>query len=186
MNKLQTILITGSLPYKLKIVKLDNLSPTLGKEFLKYLFWASISAFLVVMLVIFIRYRKIKISLAVILTSLSEIFIILGIASFIHWNLDLPSIAGILATIGTGVDDQIVILDESKDENELSLKKRLKRAFSIILGSYFTSLAALIPLGWAVAGLFKGFAVTTIIGISAGVFITRPAFADLIRLIRKK
>ena len=185
MNRLQTILITGSLPYKLEIVKLDNLSPTLGKEFVKYLLWASLSSLLVVLIIIFIRYRNIKSSFMVVFTSLSEIFIILGIASFIHWNLDLPSIAGILATVGTGVDDQVVLLDESKDENELSLKQRLKRAFKIILGSYFTSLAALIPLGWAVAGLFKGFAVTTIIGISAGVFITRPAFADLIKLIKK-
>ncbi len=186
MKKLQTILITGSLPFKLEVVKLDNLSPTLGKEFLKYIFWAFFFAFLVVMIIIFIRYRNIKLSLAVVLTSLSEVIIILGIASFINWGLDLPSIAGILATVGTGVDDQVVLLDESREEGELTLKKRLKRAFGIIFGSYFTSVASLIPLGWAVAGLFKGFAVTTIIGISAGVFITRPAFADLIMLIRKK
>ena len=35
MHKLQTILITGSLPYKLEIVKLDSISPVLGKEFTK-------------------------------------------------------------------------------------------------------------------------------------------------------
>src|SRR3989344_2828487 len=36
MHKLQTILITGSLPYKLEIVKLDTISPTLGAGFIKY------------------------------------------------------------------------------------------------------------------------------------------------------
>jgi len=109
--------------------------------------------------------------------------IILGVASFINWNIDLPSIAGILATIGTGVDDQIIILDETRQEISLSIKQKLKRAFSIILGAYFTAVVALFPLLWAGAGLLKGFAITTIIGITAGVLITRPAFVDMIRKI---
>ena len=41
------------------------------------------------------------------------------------------------------------------------------------------------PLLWAGAGLLKGFAVTTIIGISAGVFITRPAFAEIVKRVVK-
>jgi preprotein translocase subunit SecD len=36
---------------------------------------------------------------------------------------------------------------------------------------------------WAGAGLLKGFAITTIIGISVGVFITRPAFGDMIKMM---
>ena len=119
----------------------------------------------------------------VVLFSFSEVIIILGIASLIQWNLDLASIAGILATIGTGFDDQIVILDEAKQKTILSLKQRLKRAFAIIMGAYFTALVSLLPLIWAGAGLFKGFAITTIIGISIGVFITRPAFSEVIRRI---
>ena len=99
----------------------------------------------------------------------------------IKWNLDLPSIAGILATIGTGVDSQIVILDEARKNVSLSLKERIKRALFIIIAAYATALASLVPLGWAGAGLFKGFAITTIIGITAGVFISRPAFAEIIR-----
>jgi len=185
MNNLQTILITGSLPYKLEIVKLDTISPSLGKDFTKSILFAGIAALLSVAIVVFFRYKKIKSSLALLITSISEIVIILGVASFISWNLDLPSIAGILATIGTGIDSQIIILDEAKQEQSISLKQRLKRAFAIILGTYCTSIAALIPLGWAVAGLFKGFAITTIIGITAGVFITRPAFSDMIKRIEE-
>ena len=185
MKNLQTVLITGSLPYKLKIVKLDTISPTLGDKFVNYIFFAGIMALIAVGIVIFLRYKNFKVSLAVLLTSSSEIIIILGVASLISWNLDLPSIAGILATIGTGVDDQIIILDESKQGKSLSLKQRLKRAFGIIMGSYATSLVSLLPLLWAGAGLLKGFAITTIIGISAGVFITRPAFADIIKRMRE-
>lgn len=111
--------------------------------------------------------------------------IILGIASFIDWNLDFPSIAGILVTIGTGIDQQIIILDEAKQNVNVSLKQKLKRAFAIILGAYFTALVSLLPLISAGAGLLKGFAVTTIIGITTGVLITRPAFTDMIKKIEE-
>jgi preprotein translocase subunit SecD len=181
MKNLQTILITGSLPYQLEIVKLDTISPLLGKNFTKSILWAGIAAFLVISLIIFIKYRKVKSSLALIFSSLSEIIIILGIAAIINWNLDLPSIAGIIATIGTGVDDMVIMMDESSSQISLNLKQKLKRAFVIILGAYFTSAVALLPLMWAGAGLLKGFAVTTIIGITTGVLITRPAFGDLLK-----
>lgn len=183
MHKLQTILITGSLPYKLEIVKLDTISPILGKEFLNSILLAGAVALVAVSLIVFFRYKKIRSSLALLLTSISEVIIILGIASLIEWNLDLPSIAGILATIGTGIDQQIIILDEAKHSKFLSIKQRMKRAFAIIIGAYFTAVVALFPLMWAGAGLLKGFAITTIIGISVGVLITRPAFTDIVKKI---
>lgn len=185
MRKLQTILITGSLPFKLEIVKLDTISPTLGSEFIKSIFTAGIVALSAVSLFIFIRYRKFKSSLALLVTSISEIVIILGIAAMIEWNLDLPSIAGILAVIGTGIDQQIIILDESRQNTFLGMKQRMKRAFTIILGAYFTAVVAMLPLLWAGAGLLKGFAFTTIVGITAGILITRPAFADMIMKIEE-
>ena len=185
MHNLQTILITGSLPYKLEIAKLDTISPVLGKQFIKSILLAALAALLAVSIIIFIRYKTFKSSVALLFTSTSEIIIILGIASFISWNLDLPSIAGILATIGTGIDQQIIILDEAKQKTFLSLKQKLKRAYSIILGAYFTAVVALIPLLWAGAGLLKGFAITTIIGITAGVLITRPAFSEMVKRIEE-
>lgn len=181
MHKLQTVLITGSLPYKLNIVKLDTISPALGDKFVNNIFLAGVYALIAVAIIIFARYRKFKASLALLLTSFSEIVIILGFAALIGWNLDLPSIAGILATIGTGVDSQIVILDEARKNLTTGIKEKIKRALFIIMSSYATSLASLVPLYWAGAGLFKGFAITTIVGITAGVFISRPAFAEIIR-----
>lgn len=183
MKQLQTVLITGSLPFKLEIVKLDTISPTLGSEFVKAIFLAGLAALVAIAIVVFFRYKKFKSSIALLITSISEIIIILGVASLIKWDIDLPSIAGILAAIGTGIDSQIIVLDEAKQSKFLSIKQRMKRAFSIILGAYFTALAALLPLYWAVAGLFKGFAVTTIIGITVGVLITRPAFTDMVKKI---
>jgi preprotein translocase subunit SecD len=183
MNKLQTILLTGGLPYKLNIVKLDTISPTLGDQFIKTSLLAGFAAIVGVGIIVFIRYRKIKESLAVLFTSFSEIIIILGVASLIHWNLDLPSIAGILATIGTGVDQQIVILDEARRGKITSMKEKMKHAIFIVMSAYATVFVSMIPLYWAGAGLFKGFALTTIVGITAGVLISRPAFAEIIKNI---
>ncbi|MFH0831773.1 MAG: MMPL family transporter [archaeon] len=185
MQKLQTVLITGSLPFKLEIVKLDSISPALGDEFMRGIFLAALAAVVSVFLVLYIRYRKLKISSLIFCTVASEIFMTIGLAALIRWNLDLPSIAGIIAAIGTGVDDQIVIVDESRTSSEHGWKERIKRAFTIIFGAYSTVVASLLPLGWAGAGLLKGFAITTLLGISIGVFVTRPAFADVLSQVEK-
>jgi preprotein translocase subunit SecD len=189
MKKLQTVLITGSLPFKLQIDKIDRISPRLGDEFTKQLLYAGLFAFLAVGLIVLVRYRKIKFVFAQLIALFSEIVIILGFAALIKWNLDLPSIAGIIAAIGTGMDSQIVILDESQIKGE-SLRERVKKALFIIATAFTTTFIALIPLTGALsfmgigavsAGLLKGFAVTTLVGITVGVLISRPAFADMIR-----
>ena len=181
MNKLQTILITGSLPYQLEIVKLDTISPNLGREFTRNIIVLGILVFIIISAVLFVKYRKIKITFSVIMTMFSEAFITLGIAALISWNLDAPSIAGIIAGMGTGVNDQFVIIDESVSNRHISIKERIKRALFIILGAFFTIIAAMLPLFWAGAGMLKGFALTTIIGVTVGILVTRPAFANIIK-----
>jgi len=66
------------------------------------------------------------------------------------------------------------------------LREKIKLAFFIIVGSFATNVASMLPLFWAAAGLIRGFALTTIIGISVGVFITRPAFASIIEYLLNK
>ncbi|HLC55337.1 MAG TPA: PDZ domain-containing protein [Candidatus Nanoarchaeia archaeon] len=182
MNRLQTILITGSLPLKISIVKSDTISPALGEEFLKNSIFVGLVALVMVGIIVYLRYRTLKIALPIMAVVSSEIFITLGIASLIGWNMDLASIAGLIAAVGTGVDDQIIITDEAlrKETEYLNWKQKIKRAFSIILGAYLTVVAAMLPLWNAGAGLVRGFAVTTIIGVTIGVLITRPAFASII------
>jgi len=181
MDKLQTILITGSLPFEIKLEKVDTISPILGKSFIQNALLVGLIALIVVTLVIFIRYRSIKITIPVMITAVSELLITLGFGAFIQWNFDIASIAGLIATIGTGVNDQIVMIDEVlKGTSEfLNWKQKIKRAFFIIMTAYFTMAVAMIPLWNVGAGLVRGFAVTTIIGITAGVLITRPAFASI-------
>ena len=159
----------------------------MGKEFTKNLIILALIVFAVVSTILFVKYRKIKITLSVILTMFSEVFITLAIAALIKWNLDAPSIAGIIAGMGTGVNDQIVILDEAVSNRQTSsLKERIKNALFIIFGAFFTIIVAMLPLFWAGAGMLKGFALTTIIGVSVGILITRPAFAEIVKLIIKE
>ena len=184
MKKLQTILITGSLPVTLEITKLDTISPTLGEEFLRNALLIGFLALIGVALVIFLRYRNWKISLAMMINCAAELILLLGFAAFVKYNLDLAAIAGLIAAIGTGVDDQIVIADEIlRKESFYSWKDRIKRAFFIIFGAYATTFAAMLPLFKAGAGLLTGFALITIVGISIGVFLTRPAFAAMLEVM---
>ncbi|MFA6889108.1 MAG: preprotein translocase subunit SecD, partial [Candidatus Woesearchaeota archaeon] len=190
MKKMQTLLITGSLPVKLNVVKVDTISPAVGEEFIKNIMLVMIYAILAVGVVLGIRYKHISIVALIMFTMIAEVIIILGLASFIGWNLDLVSIAGILVAVGTGVDDQIVITDEvfgrKRKELILSWKEKLTRAFVVIMAAYFTTVVAMLPLFWAGAGALKGFALTSIFGVTIGVFITRPAFAVAVEAVLKK
>lgn len=186
MKKLQTVLVTGSFPVKMNVVKSDTISPLLGEQFIKNALLIGLLAILSVAIVIFIVYRKLFVSIPMVITMLSEAVIILGIASIIGWNIDMAAMAGIIIAIGTGVDHQIVIADEilkGGKESYLSVRDRIKNAFFIIMVAYFTTMVAMLPLWFAGAGLLKGFAVTTMLGVSAGVFITRPAYAKVLEVL---
>ncbi|MBS3140046.1 hypothetical protein J4479_03510 [Candidatus Woesearchaeota archaeon] len=186
MKKLQTVIITGSLPVKLDIVKIDTISPSLGGEFLQNIVYVGLAVILAVIAIVMIRYRNLKIALPMALTLLIEMVFILGFAALVGWNLDLAAIAGIIIIAGTGVDHLIILTDETiKGEAVTDWKRKLKAAMFIILGAYFTVLASMLPLLWAGAGLLKGFALTTIVGTSFGVLIARPAYAVVIeKLLR--
>lgn len=189
MKKLQTILVTGSLPAKLEIVKADNISPALGEEFVKNAIFIGMLAVLTVVVVLIIAYRRLFIALPIMFTCLVEILLVLGLAAIIGWNIDLAAIAAIIVSVGTGVDDQIVITDEilkgEKAEAAYDWKKKIKNAFFIIIGAYLTLVAAMAPLYFAGAGLLRGFALTTILSVSIGVFITRPAYAAIVEILIK-
>ena len=187
MKKLQTVLVTGSLPVKLNIIQSDSISPVLGEKFVKNALLVGLLALLAVVLVLVVRYRKLVISIPIIITMASEVFILLGFAALIGWRLDLAAIAGIIIAVGTGVDDQIVIVDETlsskKTARVLTWKDKIKKAFFIIFTSYFTTVVAMLPLWFSGAGLLKGFALTTIVGVSIGVLVTRPAFAAILETL---
>jgi len=187
MRRLQTILITGSLPVKLETVKADTISPSLGQEFLDNILLVGLLAILAVIIVVVVRYRNFKVILPMVLAILSELTMILGFAALVGWNLDLAGIAGIIIAVGTGVDHFIIITDETlRGEVTYNWKQRIKNAMFIVMGAYFTVLSGMLPLLWAGAGLLKGFALTTIAGLSFGVLIARPAYAAVVEILLKE
>ena len=185
MKKLQTVLLTGSLPVKLEVVKIDTISPSLGKEFLRNVMLVGVLALIAVSGVVLVRYRKIVVIFPMILVMLSELVLILGFAALVGWNLDLASIAGLIVVVGTGMNHFIVITDETlrKEAEAIDWKTRIKNALFIIMGAYVINLGSLVPLFWAGAGLLKGFALTTIVGMSVGVLIARPAYATIVKIL---
>lgn len=190
MKRLQTILQTGSLPVKLNVVTMETISPTLGKEFLNNALLSGLLAAGIISLVVYFKYRRIFIALPIALTSLSEIILLLGFAALINWNLDLAAIAGIIISIGTGFNHQIIITDEilfgGLQQTFIDWKTRVKKGILIIMTSYVTTTAAMVPLWFAGAGLLRGFAITTIFGFTFGVFISRPAYAAIAEILLKQ
>lgn len=189
--KLQSILSSGSLPVKLNIVKVDEISPTLGQQFINSILVSALAAALGVGLIVFLKYRKIKIVIPMIFVSLSEVLIIIGCLILIKSTIDLSSLVGIIAVIGTGVDAQIMIIDEilmgGEKRKLYTMKQKIKKAFFIIFGSASTVIAAMIPLILIGIGVMRGFAITTILGVLIAILITRPAFGKIAeRLLEKE
>ncbi len=182
-KSVEVVLRSGALPLKLQVLSTSTVPPELGMKFAKNAVIAGFAAILTVALVIFLRYRAPMVVLPIIATGVSEVIIILGIASLIRWDLDLAAIAGIIAAVGTGVDDQIVITDEVLFQRTYSMRSRIKRAFFIIFSAWFTTVAAMFPLFIIGMAALRGFALTTILGVTIGVLITRPAYASVIEYL---
>jgi len=184
-EQLQVHLRAGALPVKVLVIGSGQVPASLGDQFKEQSLIAGLFALLTVAIVIFIRYRKKKILLPMIATSLSEVFMILGFSTLIGWQLGLPAIAGIVAVIGTGIDHLVIITDEVLYEGRMpSLKvylSRISKAFGIIFAAAATTILAMSPLLWMGFGALKGFAITTIVGVLIGVLIARPAYGRVIR-----
>lgn len=191
-EKFRIWLTSGNLPVKISIVLERPNIAELGQQFLKYAILISLMAIVFVSIIVAIRYREYEIAFLITATSFSEVLIILGFASVAGWELDLASLAGIIATIGTGVDHQIIITDETlsgerKKEQKgqiWDINQAISRAFFIIFTSAATVVFAMLPI-MSIVDL-KGFALTTIVGVLIGIFITRPAFARIIEIVTER
>lgn len=224
-KNIQTILQSGSLPVSVTITGISSVSADLGDQFKSGALIAGGLALLVISIIIFLKYRDPKLVFPIIFTSVAELILILGVASIIRQNIDLAAIAGIIAAIGTGVDDQIIITDEilkgkhqdkvdttTKTKKSRKAKKgkkaktgdrkvkvtkrftgfnvRIRSAFFVIYAAAATLIAAMLPIayigftrGATGIGVLTGFAITTIIGILVGIFITRPAYAKFMEML---
>ena len=187
---LEILLQSGSLSVSVKSISKEVISPLLGENFLQNAAMIGIVALAIVAIVLFIRYRILKLTLPIVFIGMSEVFITLALSSLIS-KFDLGAVAGILAAVGTGVDHQIIITDELKRgvrEQTGSLVARTKRAFFIIMAAATTTIVTMLPIILIGFGLGRlvGFAITTTIGVLVGVLITRPAFGEIAKFVMSK
>jgi len=176
----------GALPVNVKRIGSGQVPAYLGAKFKKGALIAGLLALISVTGVVFLRYQEPKIVLPMFFALFSEVILILGFAAVIHWRLDLPSIAGIIAVIGTGVDQLVIITDEVLSGGRSSTKmyrKRIDFAFGIIFVSATTTIVAMLAIAFMALGALRGFAIVIIVGLLFGVFITRPAYARVIETI---
>ncbi len=184
-NELQIHLRAGALPVKVDVIGAGQVSAELGSKFKSQILIAGIIALILVAIVVSLRYKQPNIVIPMLSTSFSEVIIILGFTVLVGFQLDLPTIAGIIAVIGTGIDHLIIITDEVLAGGAMPPDKvyrsRLTKAFAIIFSAAATVLVAMSPLLIMGFGALRGFAVITIVGVLIGVFIARPAYAEVIQ-----
>ncbi|MDZ7850047.1 MAG: preprotein translocase subunit SecD [Halodesulfurarchaeum sp.] len=186
-RNLELSLKAGRLPAPLDFEQADSLSlsPALADRFKTNSLIVGIMAVLAVSLVVYWRYRRPEVAAPMVVTALSEVFILLGFVAFVQYPLNLSHIAGFIAVIGTGVDDLIIIADEILQQGDVAtgrvFQSRFRKAFWVIGAAAATTIVAMSPLTVLSLGDLSGFAIITIVGVLIGVFITRPAYGDILR-----
>ena len=188
-KNLEIHLRAGALPVDVSVAGSGAVPASLGEYFKMVCIIAGILALAAVAVVIYYRYREPWIVFPMVGINASEIVILLGIATFIQ-QLDLAAIAGLIAVLGTGIDQLVIITDEILHEGRVPspnlYQKRLKRAVGIIVASAATVVIAMIPLAVMDLSTLRGFAIITILGVLIGVTITRPAYGRIIMQILSK
>ena len=186
-RNLELSLKAGRLPAPLDFENADSisLSPALADRFKMNSLIVGLLAVLAVSAVVYGRYRRPEVAAPMVVTALSEVYLLLGFVAFVQYPLNLSHIAGFIAVIGTGVDDLVIIADEILQQGEVAtgrvFQSRFRKAFWVIGAAAATTIVAMSPLTVLSLGDLSGFAIITIVGVLIGVFITRPAYGDILR-----
>ena len=146
MQELQAILQSGSLPAPVQVESVTNLSSSLGGEYISTSVLSIIASLVAVGVIVFLRYRDPRIAIPMVITGASEVYILLGFWFTTIGTLGISAVAGIIAAVGTGVDDQIIITDESGKTAVRSWKERMSRAFFVIFTSAASTIGAMAPI----------------------------------------
>jgi preprotein translocase subunit SecD len=176
----------GALPTRLQIDSVNFISPSLAQQFKPLALATALIAWLAVSLVVYFWYRDPRVAIPMLLTAGSEVYLLLGFAAAIGLALDLGHIAGLIAVIGTGLDDLIIMADEilqreKRVQTGRVFQSRFRKAFWVIGMAAATTIVAMSPLMVLSLGDLRGFAIITIVGVLIGVAVTRPAYGDVLR-----
>ena len=184
---LANTLKSGRMPAPARIVQEEVVGPTLGAQSIQQGIWSFAIAFVLLCVYMIVMYGAIP-GLMADAALVINLFFTLGILASFQSALTMPGIAGIVLTLGTAVDANVLIYERIKEElrRGLGMKQALaagySNAFSAIFDSNLTSLITGIILLTIGTGPIKGFATTWIIGIVCSfftaVFLTRIVYEN--------
>ena len=184
---LANTLKSGRMPAPAKIVQEEVVGPTLGAQSIQQGLISFAIAFVLLMLYMIVMYNFIPGMMAN-LALIANLFFTLGVLASFQSALTMPGIAGIVLTLGTAVDANVLIYERIKEELKLgkgmkvALKEGYGNAFSAIFDSNLTSLITGVILLVTGTGPIRGFATTWIIGLVisffTAVFLTRIVFEN--------
>jgi preprotein translocase subunit SecD len=173
-NDLGLVLRAGALPASIKYLEEDTVGPSLGADSIREGVRASIGSLIVVMIFLVIYYRLSGINAVVAL--LLNLIILVAFMAMSGAVLTLPGIAGVVLTIGMGVDSNVLVFERIREElrngkaNVSAVDVGFDRAFLTIIDTHITTLVSAAFLFLFGTGPVKGFAITLVIGLLANLF----------------
>ena len=173
-NDLAVVLRAGALPAPLKTLQDLTVGPSLGQDSIEKGLRTTLIAGTLVLIFMIVYYRLSGLiaNMAVFL----NLICLLGALSGLNATLTLPGIAGIILTIGMGVDSNVLIFERIREELRQGRPVRLavdsgyNKAFLTIVDSHVTTLITGLALFLFGTGPIKGFAVTLCLGIAINLF----------------
>ena len=173
-NDLAVVLRAGALPAPLKTIQDLTVGPSLGKDSIEKGLRTTLiaGALVLIFMVVYYRLSGVIANMAVLLNLIG----LMGALSGLNATLTLPGIAGIILTIGMGVDSNVLIFERIREELRLGRPVRLAvdagfdKAFLTIVDAHVTTLITGLALFLFGTGPIKGFAVTLCLGIGINLF----------------
>lgn len=173
-NDLAIVLRAGALPAPLKIIQDLTVGPSLGQDSIDKGVRATLvaGAMVVVFMIVYYKLSGVIADFALIL----NLVCLIGALSALNATLTLPGIAGIVLTIGMGVDSNVLIFERIREELRQEKPVRLAvdggydKALLTIVDSHVTTLITGVALFLFGTGPIKGFAVTLCLGIAINLF----------------
>ena len=173
-NNLAIVLRAGALPAPLKIIQDLTVGPSLGRDSIEKGIKATLVAgiLVVVFMAVYYRLSGVIADFALML----NLVCLIGALAALNATLTLPGIAGIILTIGMGVDSNVLIFERIREELRQGKPVRLAidagydKAFLTIVDSHVTTLITGFALFLFGTGPIKGFAVTLCLGIAINLF----------------
>src|ERR1700734_137719 len=171
---LALVLRAGALPASIKYLEERTVGPSLGADSIRAGVRASIGSLIVVMLFLVIYYRLSGLNAVVAL--ILNLLILIAFMALVGAVLTLPGIAGVVLTIGMGVDSNVLVFERIREELRggkapaAAVENGFNNAFRTIIDTHVTTLVSAAFLLLFGTGPVQGFAITLIIGLLANVF----------------